>query len=45
MTVIRNAKKLRQYKSRIFFIVVLILSFNSGPDKVGEVKNLSPNFK
>ena len=48
-----NAQNLRQYKSRFSLIVELTLAFDSSPNSsafltsvmVGEVKNLSPDFK
>ena len=40
MTVIAIAENLPQYKSRFFFVVELILAFDSSPNMVREVKNL-----
>ena len=41
-----NAENLRQYKIRFSFIVEQILAdFDSSPNMVREVKNLSPDFK
>ena len=45
MTATTNAENLRQYKSRFPLIVKLILPFDSGPNTVREVKNLSHNLK
>ena len=45
MTMIANAKKLRQYKGRISLTVEQILSFASSTNLDKEVKNLSANFK
>ena len=46
MTTITNVETLRQYKSRFFLTVelVLALAFNSSSNMVREVKNLSLNF-
>ena len=40
MTVIAIAENLPQYKNRVFFVVELILAFDSSPNMVREVKNL-----
>ena len=45
MTTITNAKNLRQYETRFFFIVEKKLAFASSVNLAGEVKNVSPNFK
>ena len=45
MTATTNAENLRQYKIRFSLIAEKILVFPSHPSMVGEVKNLSPNFK
>ena len=45
MTATTNAENLRQYKIRFSLIIEQILFFASHHNMVGEVKNLSPNFK
>ena len=45
MTATTNAENLRQHKSRFSSIVELILPFDSSPNMVRDVKNLSSNFK
>ena len=45
MTVITNAEDLGQYENRLSLIVEVILVFYQRPNKVRELKNLSPNFK
>ena len=45
MTTTANAKKFRQYKSRLSLIAEQILAFPSSANLVRKVKNLSPNFK
>lgn len=45
MTATANAKKFRQYKSRLSMIAEQILAFPSSANLVRKVKNLSPDFK
>ena len=45
MTVATNAENLRQCKTRVSLIAEQILVLASSPNRVREVKNLSPNFK
>ena len=45
MTVMTNAKSLRQYKGGFSLIVEKALVFPWSPNMIGELKNLSPNFK
>ena len=45
MTAIINAESFWQYKSTFSLTVDLILPFESSPNMIREVKNLSPNFK
>ena len=45
MTTAINAKNLRQYKNRFSLILGQVLVFDSSPNMVREVKNMSPNFK
>ena len=45
MTATANARNLGQYKITFYLIVEQILAFGSSPNRVGEVKSLSPNFK
>ena len=45
MAAVTNTENLQQYESRFSFIVELILPFNSSPDMVREVKNLTSNFE
>ena len=40
-----SGKNLRQYKNSLYLIEQEILALTSSPNMVGEVKNLSPNFK
>ena len=42
---IKNAKNVRQYKSRFYLLVKKILAFIWSTNLVGGVKNLSPSFK
>ena len=45
MTIITNARNIRQCKSRFSFIIGHMLAFTSSTNLVREVKNLYPNFK
>ena len=45
MTAAADAENLRQYKVKFSLIAEQILAFASHPNKVSEVKQLSPNFK
>ena len=45
MTATTNVRNLGQYKITFYLIVEQILAFGSSPNRVGEVKSLSPNFK
>ena len=45
MTRTANAENLRQYENRFSLIVDQVLKFDSSPNMVRVVKNLTSNFK